>query len=34
MIEVICVVVVCLGVSKTLEVFTKKLDSFIQKTNK
>lgn len=34
MIEVICVVIVCLGVSKALEVFAKKLDSFIQKTNK
>lgn len=34
MTEIICVIVVCLGVSKTLEVFAKKLDSLIQKTNK
>lgn len=34
MIEIICVIVVCLGVSKALEVFAKKLDSLIQKTNK
>ena len=31
MIEVICVIVVSLGVAKALEVFVKKLDSFMNR---